>query len=444
IGFLFSYRMIHYFSLTFILFSSIFYSARIGSDPLLMFYVSLILFLSFSTMITIFIKRFHDIKMQQANELEEKNAALDLLLTEVYALLELSSDIIDSEGAAEKSYLKRTFDIAYKLFKGCHAGYCYQVIDGSIEVIDTRVYKTNEIPYVYETNQIIDNDHDTLFVFPNFKDTLKKTFGNQFGILDEDQYPLLGRTVMPLYYQDNEAFIIVLDRFTKQTSIDERHIERLKHFSLLLDGLYKRNYFVLRNTNLKDEVVLSIVRTLELFDPYTKGHSEDVAALSVELAKHVNNDPAFISELYWAGILHDIGKVGVDGKIIRKPDKLTKEEYEQVKRHTHYGYNVLAEANSLSPIASIVKHHHEWYSGGGYPDGLKDEAIPLASRIISVVDMVATMATDRPYRKRQNKPEIIAELTKWKGIQFDPDLVDKMISLIENNILEGHFKRNYH
>lgn len=438
IGFLFNYRMIHYFTLAFLLISETFYIELLPIIDQTNTFISVIVFLSFATIITLAIKRFYDLRIRQYIDIKEKNRLLNLLLDEVYNLLRLSSDIIDSKDHLEKDYFVRTFRIAYSLFKDMDAGFAYQVKEGIIELITQDVYDKAMIPYVYETQALVDDDQEAILIYDDFKQTLKNRYGDGFDILDEGVYPLKSRIVIALHYQKNESFIMVLDRF-KENSISQIQVERLRYFANLLDGLYKRNFFVLRNTSLKDEVVLSIIRTLELYDPYTKGHSEDVAALSLALGEALNLDDKALDELYFAAILHDIGKVGVESHIINKPSRLTKEEYEAVKAHVHYGSEVLDNAESLKPISKIVKHHHEWYNGQGYPSGLSKEAIPLASRIISVADMVSTMATDRPYRPHQTTETILNELSKYQGTQFDPELVKIMIELIENGLLKKQF-----
>lgn len=438
VGFLFNYRMLSYFTLGFLLISEGFYIDLIPLQDQANAYIAVIVFLSFATLITLAIKRFYDVRIRQYNEIKEKNRLLDLLLDEVYKLLRLSSDIIDSKDHLENDYLIRTFYIAYKLFKDMDAGFAYRVKDGMIELITQDVYDKSMVPYVYETQAILDKDKDNLLVYDDFKLSLKQIYGEGFDILDEGIYPLKSRIIIALYYQKNESFVIVLDRF-KETFISQTQIERLSYFAKLLDGLYKRNFFILRNTNLKDDVVLSIIRTLELYDPYTKGHSEDVAALSLAIGKALNLDEKALNELYFAAILHDIGKVGVPSSIINKPSRLTKEEYEAVKDHVHYGSDVLNNAASLKPISEIVKHHHEWYNGQGYPSGLSKDSIPLASRIISVADMVSTMATNRPYRPHQTKEIILNELAKYQGTQFDPAITRVMIRLIEEGLLKKQF-----
>jgi HD-GYP domain-containing protein (c-di-GMP phosphodiesterase class II) len=438
LGFVFNYRMIHYLTLLFLLISKLFYLEFLNINDQLTNYIAVIIFLGFATLITLSVKRFYDVRVKQYHEIKEKNRLLDLLLDEVYRLLRLSSDIIDSKQDIQNDYLVRTFQIAYKLFKAIDAGFAYRLKDGVIEPITYEVYDDKTVPYLYETQAIVENDQENLFIYSDFKGYLKQVYGEGFDILDEGIYPIKARIIIALHYQKNESFIMILDRFSSD-AMDAGQIDRLNYFAKLLDGLYKRNYFIMRNANLKDDIVLSIIRTLELYDPYTKGHSEDVAALSLAIGEALNLDEKAMHELYFAAILHDIGKVGVDSKIINKPAKLTKSEYDAIKKHSDYGFGLLSNAESLKPISKVVKHHHEWFDGNGYPDGLKGETIPLASRIIAVADMVSTMATDRPYRKHLDQEIILNELAKYQGTQFDPTLTKIMIDLISNGLLKKHF-----
>jgi HD-GYP domain-containing protein (c-di-GMP phosphodiesterase class II) len=191
---------------------------------------------------------------------------------------------------------------------------------------------------------------------------------------------------------------------------------------------------------LKNDIVLSLIRTLELFDQYTGGHSEEVAFLSNEIAKRCGLDEQETHDIYWAGVVHDIGKVGIDSSIINKPSKLSLEEYEKVKDHSIFGFEILNKAEDLKTIAILVKHHHEWWNGAGYPSGLEGEAIPIGSQIISVCDAVSTMAKKRPYTIVKTSREIIEELEMYSGVQFSPLPTKHMIKFIKDGYLDEFYK----
>ncbi len=135
-------------------------------------------------------------------------------------------------------------------------------------------------------------------------------------------------------------------------------------------------------------------------------------------------------ELKLAGLLHDIGKISVPDHVLSKPGKLDPKEWEQMKEHTIFGFNILRAADEYSNLALYALTHHEKYDGTGYPKGLAGEDIPLFSRIICVADAYEAMTADRPYRNALSEEVAISELKKYKGIQFDPKIVDVFITKV--------------
>jgi putative nucleotidyltransferase with HDIG domain len=177
---------------------------------------------------------------------------------------------------------------------------------------------------------------------------------------------------------------------------------------------------------------------LELFDEYTKGHSENVAELSMKLASEMDVEDT--SAAYWAGMVHDIGKILVDRKVLNKKGKLSFNEYENIKMHPYWGYQVLNRSEELKDIAKYVLHHHERFDGMGYPEGLVADEIPIISQIITVVDSFHTMRSRRAYKEPMTIKETIQELKDQKGKQFSPEVVDTFINKIL--IQEEIYKRD--
>lgn len=162
------------------------------------------------------------------------------------------------------------------------------------------------------------------------------------------------------------------------------------------------------------------------------GHSKRVSVYSLSLARaHGIHDEKFLKHLYLGARYHDIGKIAIPETITRKRGSLYKNEYEIVKRHTIIGYYIVTHYGLLpEEVGEIVKYHHEWFNGTGYPDGLKGDEIPLGARIVAIADAFDAITTTRPYREKKTLNYAINELLKFKGTQFDPDLVDSFIRLI--------------
>lgn len=173
--------------------------------------------------------------------------------------------------------------------------------------------------------------------------------------------------------------------------------------------------------------VSSISYALEAKDSYTYGHSSRVTYYAVEIGRIMNLDNQSLSYLEFAGLLHDIGKIGVPEQILNKPGHLTDDEYSIISKHPVRGGQILSRLKNIEDVIRCVVHHHERYDGTGHPDKLKGEEIPLGSRILAVADTYDAMTSDRPYRKALSHDVAIAELIKCSGTQFDPDIVQAFL-----------------
>ncbi|HSB73570.1 MAG TPA: HD domain-containing response regulator [Candidatus Methylomirabilis sp.] len=185
------------------------------------------------------------------------------------------------------------------------------------------------------------------------------------------------------------------------------------------------------------DTVASLVVTLEARDKYTEGHSLRVARYATGIAETLALTPGLCHQVSTAGLLHDLGKVGVRDAILDKPGRLTPEEWAVMRQHPVVGSKILAPLGFLAEEARSVRHHHERFDGAGYPDGLAGEAIPLPARIIAVADTFDAMSTARPYRPPLPVTEALAELDRAAGTQFDPRIVSAFLAWHETHSTGG-------
>jgi putative nucleotidyltransferase with HDIG domain len=170
----------------------------------------------------------------------------------------------------------------------------------------------------------------------------------------------------------------------------------------------------------------------EIKDRYIRGHQERASLWAAALAEEMGLSPERVRDIRIAGLLHDLGKATINERLLNKPGKLTEEEFAKVKQHAPLGAAIIiSEAEALQQLATIVRHHHERFDGGGYPDGLAGEDIPLEARILSVVDVFDALTHQRSYRKAQTREEAIAELERGAGTQFDPAVVEAFLALMK-------------
>src|SRR5712691_13492124 len=176
----------------------------------------------------------------------------------------------------------------------------------------------------------------------------------------------------------------------------------------------------------------ALAAALDANNRYTEAHSRETAELAVNVGKRLRLPADQLRLLEYGALLHDIGQIGIPGYILQKPGALTPEEFAIMREHPVIGERILASVPFLAPLGPIVRAEHERWNGTGYPDGLKGEEIPIEARIIHACDAFHAMASDRSYRKALPTAEIVAELGKEKGHQFDPLVVDVMLKLIED------------
>jgi len=177
--------------------------------------------------------------------------------------------------------------------------------------------------------------------------------------------------------------------------------------------------------------VYALVSVVEARDPYVYGHSRRVNTYAVALAEAIGLSPDEVSKVSTAALLHDIGKIGIPDKVLNKKGKLNGENWEAIKAHPRLGANIVGNIPNLVPCVSSILHHHERWDGGGYPEGLKGEEIPIEARILAIADTFEAMTSARPYRPALSREEVVKELRQSAGTQFDPKLVEVFIGLIE-------------
>jgi len=171
-------------------------------------------------------------------------------------------------------------------------------------------------------------------------------------------------------------------------------------------------------------VVKAMSSAIDAKDPYTRGHSNRVARVAVRLAQELHCDESMLRTVYISGLLHDVGKIGIDDTVLRKPGRLTEAEYAHIKTHADIGYQILRGLRQMQDILPGVRHHHEAWNGKGYPHGLRATEIPLLARILAVADSYDAMASDRPYRDGMDHEQLDAIIRQGSGEQWDAEVVD--------------------
>jgi diguanylate cyclase (GGDEF)-like protein/PAS domain S-box-containing protein len=195
------------------------------------------------------------------------------------------------------------------------------------------------------------------------------------------------------------------------------------------DRMYQRK--LIENKSIQSSIISSLETTLWVRSHETEEHGKRLKKLALKLGRVVGLAPNELDELALLSTLHDIGKIGIEDSILTKPEKLTKKEWQIMKRHPEIGYKIAQSSPQLLKIADGILYHHEWWDGTGYPHGLTGENIPVISRILAISDAYDVMTHNRVYKKAVSKKKATEELARCSGTQFDPNLVEKFVEILE-------------
>ncbi len=241
---------------------------------------------------------------------------------------------------------------------------------------------------------------------------------------------------VPMRLKDKIIGVLQVLNRTGDIPFNEHDVE-------MLENMANQAVSAIENARLYENIQKVYLSTIEVLataidakDPYTQGHSRRVTLYSVAIAEELNMNRKEIENVRYAGLLHDVGKIGIKDSIIRKPGRLTDEEYAIIKKHPAIGAKILRPVDFLADKIPGVLHHHEYYDGRGYPDHLTGENIPLDGRIICVADAFDAMTTNRPYRKGLTVKTAIGELQKFSGKQFDPVCVEAFLRAFDKKLFQ--------
>ncbi|WP_126428694.1 HD-GYP domain-containing protein [Brevibacillus marinus] len=218
------------------------------------------------------------------------------------------------------------------------------------------------------------------------------------------------------------SLLPVLVMFLAMRIIFQQYFHNLNRLQQKMDEVRRLN----------DTILAAMAASIDARDPYTHGHSYRVAYWGRELARALGLAKKEADEVYYGGILHDIGKIGIEDNILKKEGKLSREEYHKIKQHPVIGYHIVKQAGVFPELLPAIRHHHERYDGKGYPDGLSGQEIPLIARILALSDAFDAMVSDRPYRKGVPVEHALQIIRDNAGTQFDQALAEIFVRLVRS------------
>jgi HD-GYP domain-containing protein (c-di-GMP phosphodiesterase class II) len=287
-----------------------------------------------------------------------------------------------------------------------------------------------------EIVKMSENSDVPLGIIPNFDLWSKLNAGN---ICESKSYPY--GLYIPLSVPSNNGHVRLIGLLVLGPHIAKREYrsDELQLIRVIADQAgaaianaqtfqeHEKN--IQKQISLYHNVVLSLAQAIEARDPYTRGHSEMIAGLSIEIGKRIGLTEKGYYVLRWASLLHDVGKIGIRDSILYKPSKLTDDEWKEMRRHPDIGAEIVGAIPDMKRVSEIIRCHHENYDGSGYPNGLSEVRIPVEARIIRITDSFLAMTDYRPYNKIMTQEEAIDEIKRCAGKQYDPSIAKTFIEM---------------
>ncbi len=373
-------------------------------------------------------------ELQALNEeLESSYRQLENAMSKSLEILESVAQIANKY-MGEEEFLQKILELAIDMLEPAKYGAVFMIdengqprmvasVGHDKETFNSHTFKKTDFFLKPEKPMIIENilEYDKDHMDPEDYEILKKS-----------SKPIKETLIVSICFKGEIGGTMVIDIPPNVNgSFTEYHAKVMDNFSRIVSVFLDYRKYLKLEGELHKSIILILVKALDFYSPYTKGHSERVAELSAKIAEAMDLPSEEIKKVYWAGILHDVGKIFVLQEIINKPGKLTDEEFEIIKQHPVKSYELVREIKGMEEIAKIVRHHHERWDGKGYPDGLKGEEIPLEARIIAVADAYDAMTSERPYRSALTPPEALEEIMKESGTQFDPQVVNAFVKAFQ-------------
>jgi len=380
---------------------------------------------------------FNEEILAMNEELERAFAEINLFNQRFVKMIELVSNLEDKALYSEKEFLTNLLENAVEIIPEADYGSVYIYKEGKVNFINTIGYELSSLKDINIPEEAFFNKNDNIEItdFSKVKRRNRKFMDQKnYNKLKKLSYKIKEIMCMDLEILGQKKAGLSLD-ISKHSSknFTSNSLSVFKAFHNIASSFYTiKEYNNLQNSFTK-ELITSIIKILEMYDIYTKGHSENVAEIASAIAREMKLSNKTIRNTYWAGLVHDIGKLLVPLDIINKKGRLTDQEFELVKKHPVWGSEAFSNSKFLGSISEFILYHHERWDGRGYPKGLKENEIPLVSQIIGVADAWDAMLSKRAYRNPLSVEAALSELQKNKSSQFSPRVVEVFIKIIKNN-----------
>jgi len=385
------------------------------------------------------INALYDELESYSQEIDVLKAEAEKYLMKYKILLQSIQDLKKYRNLSEQDFILKMYQISKLIINGYDYSSVYIYEDSILKTLETEGYDIQGVNDFKLSTELVNK------VFPktNIYNTDKISLSNMMSDDKRESFFKSSRKSKEmLFLQINNEGQSIGGMFfeirkSSNNKFSENDLGIILAFQKIVENYYEGVYYenILRNKMIS--IVEALSYMLEYHDPYTKGHSRNVAKYSKSIAKKLDLSLHEVDLVYLSGLLHDIGKTFIDIDLLNKTDKLTKRDFEKIKNHPISGADVIKNIKGLSMIENTIRHHHERIDGMGYPDGLKNDEIPLHSKIIAVADAYDAMVTNRPYRDKLTPKESMKELVDHSGSQFSEKIVDVFIGILNSELIDS-------
>lgn len=368
-------------------------------------------------------------------ELEQSNTQINYLAGNLEAVIEVMAELAKAKITNEKEFLSKLLHTAIKIIPEADYGSVYIFKEKKVQYIDAIGHDINRLKDLNIDEGIFDKTTDKVSIVKNIDNYTAKKLPNQLNarLFKNASKQIKESLIFGLYINDNKIGGISLDiALDNEETFNDKAIRTMRGFKSLASAFYTITRYNIIQQEFQEEIIFSLLEILEIHDTYTGGHSHNVAKLAKKVAEEIGLSEEKINKIYWAGLVHDIGKTLIPEQILNKTSGLNDDEYETIKKHPLWGYKILKNSQKLHDVANYILYHHERWDGKGYPQGLEKDKIPLISQIISVADAWDAMRSERAYRHKLPYSEAIKELKDNKGTQFSPQVIDALLVVLQN------------
>lgn len=365
---------------------------------------------------------------------DAKFAEIQQRLRAVYA----ANEIITSERNLSKLF-ERVMEEIFQLIPA-HNGVILLHVPGNDELVTEYVRSGSKNTEVKISSSIVNRAYEHGEAIITFDAADDSRFETGASIISHN---IASAMCAPLTCQNERLGVLYVDTRGTTNAFVNSDLELLVALAGPAGVAIKNAQYVRMIEKAYEDTLLVLANAIELRDHYTVGHTWRVTNFTIEVAKELGWSNEKLKEVRMGGVLHDVGKIAVDDAILRKPDRLTDEEFEKIKVHPEKGAQLLQDVEFLEPLIPYCLYHHERYDGKGYPKGLSGEDIPIEGRALAVGDTFDALTSNRPYRKGLDPEKAIKIIEENKGTQFDPECADALIRCYRNGKID-RILQDYH